>query len=75
MPATNEVKRPGQNCPPNPDTAYRVASINAQVIGTPRNIKPNLYVLAHCHNKGPFTCTQTTICPNRNISMDNAMCL
>jgi len=42
MPATNDVNRPGQNCPSYPDTAYRVASMKAHVIGTPNNINANL---------------------------------
>ena len=75
MPATNDVNRPGQNCPSYPDTAYRVASMKAHVIGTPNNINANLYVLAHCQSNGPLTCTQTTICPRKNINKDNAICL
>ena len=75
IPATNEVNLPGQNSPPNPETAYRVASMNAHVIGTPSNINAVLYVLAQSHRSGPFTCIQTTICPKRNIEKDNAICL
>ena len=75
IPAVKEINLPGQNSPPNPETAYRVASMNAHVIGTPSNINAALYVLAQSHSKGPFTCTQTTICPKRNIEKDNTICL
>lgn len=75
IPATNEVNRPGQNCPLYPETEYRVASMNAHVIGTPNNINAILYVFAQSQINGPLTCIQTTICPNRNIENDNAICL
>ena len=42
IPATNDMNLPGQNCPPNPETAYLVASINVHVIGMPNNININL---------------------------------
>jgi hypothetical protein len=55
MPATNDVNLPGQNIPSNPLTEYRVASINNQVIGTPKNINAIRYVFAQSHINGPFT--------------------
>lgn len=75
MPATKEVKRPGQNKPPKPLTVKRVASMNSQVIGTPNSISQNLFVFAHGHIIGPLTCIHTMICPNKNIAKDIAICL
>ena len=75
MPAANDKNLPGQNCPPNPITAYLVASINNQVIGTPNNINANRYCLAHSHNKGPFTWAHTAICPIKNKLNDMNMYL
>ena len=60
IPAQNEIKRPGQNSPPNPCTTKLVASMNNAVIGTPRIINAHLYVLAHGQIKGPFTWIHTS---------------
>ena len=75
IPKTKERKRPGQNSPANPCTAYEVASMKRYVIGIPNNINAQRQSLAHCHSIGPFTCIHTMHCPSVNIAADNAMYL
>jgi hypothetical protein len=55
IPAVNDMNLPGQNRFSKPETENLVASINNQVIGTPNNIKINLYSFAHGQINGPLT--------------------
>ncbi len=73
IPAVNDMNLPGQNSPLNPCTTRLVASMNNQVMGTPKSINGNLYCLAHGHMIGPFVCIQTIACPNINMRYDITM--
>ena len=75
MPAENDMNLPGQKAPPKPCTTKLVASMNNHVIGTPNNINIQRHVFAHSQINGPFTCTQTKICPNKNKEKDKKMYL
>ena len=75
MPAVNDIKRPGQNDPPNPLTDDSVACMNIIVIGKPIMISAHRHSLAHNHNKGPFNCIHTSIWPNMKSKNAIAICL
>jgi hypothetical protein len=73
IPDTNDKNLPGQNSPPNPVTANRVASIKRYVIGMPQSINAQRHSFAHGHIIGPLTCIQTIDCPKVNMIADIAI--